>query len=87
MSDPAYDLSKTKRELVEMMKRCSDEIKGLRGLIAQLQPKSDAYDNMAALIALLPKQSQSMGEDLAWKLDRRVQEVQAELNSEAKDAQ
>lgn len=63
------------REAVEMMRRCSGEIKQLRAEIERLRPKAEAYDNMAAMIGLLPKPSRTMGEDLAYTLDQRVSKI------------
>lgn len=64
-------------ELVDVMRRCSDEIRQLRARIAQLEPKADAYDNIAAVLRLLPREGQAFGEDLAWRLDKRIQELTA----------
>ncbi len=66
-------------EAIEMMQRASREIKDLRAHIGRLEPKAAAYDNMAALIDLLPKRSQGMSEDVAWRLDKRIEEVKAEM--------
>lgn len=65
-----------------MMRRASSEIKDLRARISTLAPKAEAYDNMAALIDLLPKRSQSMGEDVAWKLDKRIEELKTAMAAE-----
>lgn len=74
------------REQIEMMRRTSAEIKQLRAQIAALQPKADAYDNMAALIGLLPKASRGYGEDLAWLLDKRIAELEAAAKAEADES-
>lgn len=66
----------TNQEMIEMMRRASDEIKSLRRQIAVLGPKAEAYDAMCAVIDLLPKRSISMGEDLAWRLDKRIGELE-----------
>lgn len=65
------------QEAIEMMKRASAEIKALRRRIEALEPKADAYDNIAAVLRLLPRPSVGMSEDLAWRLDRRVEELMA----------
>lgn len=44
----------TNQEAIEMMNRCKAEIVGLRATIDRLQPKADAYDNMAIVLHLLP---------------------------------
>lgn len=66
---------KPEAELIEVMKRCSGEIKSLRAEIARLQPKADAYDKLSIVLNLLPRQSQAYGEDLAWRLDQRIAEL------------
>lgn len=62
-------------EAIEMMARCKNEIQNLRGHIARLQPKADAYDNIATILRLLPQQSVGMGKDLVWVLDKRIREL------------
>lgn len=63
------------KEAIEMMSRCKQEIMGLRAQIAHLQPKADAYDNLAIVLHLLPRQGGVMGEDLVWILDKRMREL------------
>ncbi|MFK0330890.1 hypothetical protein ACIQUB_07180 [Rhizobium sp. NPDC090275] len=65
----------SEQEFIEMAKRCSDEIKELRATIDRLRPKADAYDSVCIILGLLPRRSESFGEDLAWKLDRRIDEL------------
>lgn len=69
------EMSKT--EAVEMMNRCKQEILTLRSVIARLEPKADAYDNLVRVLRLLPQPSVSMGEDMVWTLDRRIRELTA----------
>ena len=64
------------KEAIEMMKRCKHEIMSLRAQIDRLQPKADAYDNLAAVLGLLPQKSIFMSEDLVWTLDKRIRELQ-----------
>lgn len=66
----------TNAEAIEMMNRCKAEIQSLRSVITRLQPKADAYDNLVAIVRLLPQPSVGMGEDLVWILDKRIQELQ-----------
>jgi hypothetical protein len=66
----------TNAEAIEMMNRCKAEILGLRRHIDRIQPKADAYDNLAAIVRLLPQPSQGMSEDLVWQLDKRIRELQ-----------
>ena len=64
------------REAIEMMNRCKDEILTLRARIDRLQPKADAYDNLAIVLHLLPQASQGMGENIVWILDKRIRELE-----------
>ena len=64
-----------------MMQRCSEEIRSLRARIAHLEPKAHAYDTLSAVLGLLPRPSQCYGEDLAWRLDKEI----AEIDRRAKD--
>lgn len=67
----------TNREMVQMMRRCSAEIKELRQQIAYLQPKAEAYENLALVLRLMPDQMQrTMSEDLTWVLDKRIRELE-----------
>jgi hypothetical protein len=65
----------TNQEAIQMMNRCKSEITNLKAAIAHLQPKADAYDNLAAIVRLLPQPSQGYGEDLVWVLDKRIREL------------
>lgn len=65
----------TNQEAIEMMTRCKGEIANLKAVIAQLQPKADAYDNLAAIVRLLPQPSRGYGEDLVWVLEKRIREL------------
>ncbi len=64
------------REAIEMMQRCKSEIVSLRNEIDRLRPKADAYDSIAHILSLLPRQSQGMGENLVWILDKRIREIE-----------
>jgi len=64
------------REAIEMMNRCKHEIQSLRAIIKALEPKADAYDKLAIVLGLLPRQSVGMGEDLVWVLDKRIRELE-----------
>ena len=63
-------------EAIEMMNRCKQEILCLRNVIARLEPKADAYDNIARVLRLLPQPSVGMGEDMVWILDKRIRELE-----------
>lgn len=64
------------KEAIEMMNRCKHEIIGLRGVIDRLKPKADAYDNLAIVLGLLPRQGMGASEDLVWVLDKRIRELE-----------
>jgi hypothetical protein len=64
------------QEAIQMMNRCKEEILSLRAIIERLQPKADAYDNLATVLRLLPQPRQKMGEDLVWTLKKRIEELQ-----------
>ena len=64
------------QEAIQMMARCSSEIKQLRAEIARLAPKAQAYDDISALIRFLPHGGGICStEDLAYVLDKRVKEL------------
>lgn len=65
-------------EAIEMMNRCKQEILCLRTVIACLEPKAEAYDNISRVLRLLPQQSVGMGEDVVWILDKRIRELGVE---------
>lgn len=62
-------------EAIEMMNRCKAEIISLRNLVEHLRPKAEAYDNIAAVLRLLPQQRMGMEEDLVWALEKRIHEL------------
>lgn len=70
-------------EQIEMMRRVSSEIKALRSEIDRLAPKADAYEKLSQVLALLPRPSQGYGEDVAWTLDKRIAEIEAEIAQNA----
>lgn len=66
----------TNDEAIEMMNRCKHEIMSQRREIEYLRPKAEAYDNLAAVLRLLPQPGRTMSEDLIWTLDKRIRELQ-----------
>lgn len=71
------------QEQVEMMQRAAHEIRDLRSRVAQLQPKAEAYDNMAALISVaISPRSMGMAEDLAWALERRAAGIEQHMKQQ-----
>lgn len=69
-------------EAIQMMNRCKQEILSLRAVIARLEPKADAYDNLARVLRLLPQPSVGMGEDVVWILDKRIRELEPKPEAE-----
>jgi hypothetical protein len=65
------------KEFIDMAERCKHEIIILRQQIARLSPKAEAYDNLAAVLRLLPQPSQGMGEDLVWRIEKRLAELRS----------
>lgn len=63
------------KEVIDMMRRCKDEIVLLRATIERLKPKADAYDSVETILHLLPRPSVGMSEDLVWRLDKRIREL------------
>lgn len=66
----------TDAEAIQMMNRCKHEILHLRATIARLEPKAEAYDNLASVLRLLPRPSIPMSEDLVWVLEKRIRELE-----------
>ena len=69
-------------EAIQMMNRCKQEILSLRAVIARLEPKADAYDNLVSVLRLLPQPSVGMGEDVVWILDKRIRELEPKPEAE-----
>lgn len=67
----------TDKDIIDMINRCIEEIKMLRGRIVSLEPKAHAYESVTKILDLLPKPSQGHGEDLLWRLEKQVQELRA----------
>lgn len=59
-------------DAVNILRRCKDEIQHLQHTISVLAPKADAYDQLLKVLKLLPEPSQGVGEDLAWRLQCRI---------------
>ena len=65
----------TNAEAIQMMNRCKNEITCMRAEIGRLTPRAHAYDNISAILRLLPQPSRGMGEDLVWVLENRLREL------------
>lgn len=65
----------TAGEFVEMMRRCREEIKSLRAEVERLRPKAEAYESLQSVLRLLPQPNLTCGEDLVWRLNKRIDEL------------
>lgn len=75
----AYRHRQLRRNFVDMGRRAASEIKHLRERIAALQPKADAYDLMSKVVHhSLPGAPQGYSEDIAWRIEKEIEKVQAE---------
>lgn len=71
------------KEALQMMQRCKDEIQQQRNTIGALQPKAQAFEVIAQIMDYLRlRQSQAMGEDLVWTLNKRIRELEAALKEQ-----
>jgi len=66
-------------EALQMMHRCLREIESLRAQIDRLTPKAEAYENLQAIIRLMPRGGSVVAsEDLVWALRKRIESMGAE---------
>ncbi len=66
------------RDAIQMMQRCREEIKMLRMRVADLAPRADAYDSVKAVLGLIqPGVNQGYSEDLAWRLDKEIADLES----------
>ena len=66
-------------EVLQLIRRCTDEIKTLRKQIDYLKPKAEAYEAMLVILQLVPRGGMmGEGEDLVWLLDRKVRDIENE---------
>ena len=64
------------QDAIQMMQRCREEIIALRRQIDRLTPKAEAYDAITAILGMIPRQAQGYGEDMAWRLEKEISEIQ-----------
>ena len=72
----------TRKNVAEMADRAAGEIEQLRRINTELAAKAHAYETVSAILGLLPQKSQSYGEDVAWRLRRRAEELRADEKAE-----
>jgi hypothetical protein len=73
------------KEAIDMMERCMGEITSLRREVDELRPKADAYDSIKQILGMMPSRSIGMGEDLVWRLKKRIEQTKDEMKRQ--DAQ
>lgn len=59
-------------EAIQVMNRCKQEILALRAVIARLEPKANAYDNLACVLRFVPGPSIPTTEGMVWLLDKHI---------------
>lgn len=64
------------QEAIEMMQRCISEIETQRMIVSRLTPNAEAYEVIRDIVRMSPKQSQDYGEDLVWRLRKKIEELQ-----------
>jgi len=64
------------KDAIEMMQRCVHELEDYRRTIARLQPNAEAYEVIRDIIRMTPKPSQGYGEDLVWRLKKKIAELE-----------
>ena len=69
----------TANETIDIMERCSQEIKSMRRRIGELETKANAYDSICIILGLLPRPSVGYGEDLAWRLNSDVKKMREKM--------
>lgn len=72
-------------ETLKMLHRCVEEIENQRLEIARLRPKAEAYDNLAVVLALLPRGGGGLGVDVLWRLKCHIEAIEA-IAAEAGEA-
>ena len=75
------------KQAIQMMQRCAEEIRQLRRINAELAPKAEAYDSIRQVLNLLPQPSQGYGEDLVWRLEKEIAELQSADVAETSDTE
>ena len=63
-------------EAIQMMQRCVHELRQLRKDRDALRAKAEAWDILSTVVGLIPGRGISMDEDLAWRLEKHIEELQ-----------
>lgn len=69
-------------EAIEMMRRCSEEIKSLQRQNERLAPEAEAFRVISRIIGMIPGPSQGYSEDMLWRLDKRIAELELATKSQ-----
>jgi hypothetical protein len=64
------------KEAIDMMQRCVEELETQRRIVQHLQPQAEAYEVIRDIVRMSPKQTQGYGEDLVWRLKKKIAELQ-----------
>jgi len=64
------------KEAIDMMQRCIDEIETQRRIVEHLSPRTEAYEVIRDIVRMQPQRTQGYGEDLVWRLKKRIEELQ-----------
>lgn len=75
-----HDLSKVRKDRLEMMFRCRAEVRDMRARIDRLEPLAQAYSDMSALLALHRRNGYASTSDFASTLDREIAKAEAEAH-------
>jgi len=66
------------KEAIDMMRRCAHEIRDLRRHRDAIAPQAEAYQVIRAIVGMLPQPSQGYSEDLVWRLEKKIAELEAQ---------
>lgn len=70
------------KEAIDIMNRCIDEIQTQRRIVEHLSPKAEAYEVIRDIVRMQPRQSQGYGEDLVWRLKKKIEELRPKPKAE-----
>lgn len=73
-------------ETLMLLRRASEEIRQLRAHLARIEPKAEAYDNIAAILRMMPKQSGGYGPDVLWEIEKHIAELMDPVPAAVRDA-
>lgn len=74
-------------QAIQMMQRCVEEITSLRGRLAIIEPKAEAYDLLSKVVGFVGDGgiSRGHGEDIVWRLKRQIEELTPQPADDAPD--